>query len=268
MNEHDTARRLRLLSFNMQVGVGTKRYREYLTRGWRHFLPSLQVQENLGRIAELVADYDIVGLQEIDAGSRRSAYRNQIEWLAGQAGFDFWYAQVNRDFGQIAQHGLGLLSRFPPFEVTEHKLPGPIPGRGALRALFGDPDDPLAVVVSHLALTKGTRRLQLAAITELLTDYRHAIVMADTNCVADRLRADPALAAAGLQVQTQPVPTFPSWRPRRGIDHILTTPGIGVRGVRAVEADLSDHLPVAMEVELPDNVGALLDAELRATGVV
>lgn len=266
MKTTELRRGLRLLSFNMQVGVGTKRYREYLTRGWRHFLPSLQVQENLGRIAELVADYDLVGLQEIDAGSRRSAYRNQIEWLARQAGFEYWYAQVNRDFGQIAQHGLGLLSRYPPFEVSEHKLPGAIPGRGALRALFGDPADPLVVIVSHLALTQGTRRLQLAALAELLADHRHGIIMADTNCVADRLLADPALAAAGLQVASQPVPTYPSWRPRRGIDHILTTPAIEVRRVEALTAKLSDHLPVAMEVGLPDALTRAIDAELRAVG--
>jgi endonuclease/exonuclease/phosphatase family metal-dependent hydrolase len=266
MDMSDSPHRLRLLSFNMQVGVGTKRYREYLTRGWRHFLPSLQVQENLDRIADMVADYDLVGLQEIDAGSRRSAYRNQIEWIAERAGFDYWHVQVNRDFGQIAQHGLGLLARYPPFTVTEHKLPGAIPGRGALRALFGNPADPLAVVVSHLALTKGTRRQQLGAIAGLLADYRHGIVMADTNCAAARLLVEPALVAAGLQVPTEPLPTFPSWRPRRGIDHILTTPGIDVRDIRALDVRLSDHRPVAMEVELPETLTAALDAELRAVG--
>lgn len=268
MNMGDPQHSLRLLSFNMQVGVGTKRYREYLTRGWRHFLPSLQVQENLGRIAELVSGYDLVGLQEIDAGSRRSAYQNQIEWIADRAGFDYWHVQVNRDFGHVAQHGLGLLSRFPPFAVSEHKLPGAIPGRGALRALFGDPSDPLAVVVSHLALTRGTRHQQLAAITDLLGDCRHGIVMVDTNCVARRLHADSALAAAGLQVPTEPLPTFPSWRPRRGIDHILTTPGIDVRRVRAVDARLSDHLPLAMEVGVPEALRTALDMELRAAGDV
>lgn len=264
----DSSRPLRLLSFNMQVGVGTKRYREYVTRGWRHFLPSLQVQENLDRIADLVADYDLVGLQEIDAGSRRSAYQNQIEWIADRAGFDYWHVQVNRDFGRIAQHGLGLLARFPPYAVSEHKLPGALPGRGALRALFGDPSDPLAVVVSHLALTRGSRRLQLAAIADLLADYRHGIVMADTNCTAERLHADSALTVAGLQVQTEPVPTFPSWRPRRGIDHILTTPGLDVRDVRALDVHLSDHLPVAMDIRLPEDLRADLDAELRASAVL
>src|SRR5699024_8161267 len=159
---------LSFLSYNMQVGVGTKRYHEYITRGWRHVLPSRQVHENLGRIAELVAQHDFVGLQELDAGSRRSGHLNQLEWLAQHAGFHYWRAQVNRDLGQLAQHGLGLLARFTPFAVSEHKLPGRIPGRGALIARFGQPQQALAVVVTHLALTPGSRSQQLAAICDLL----------------------------------------------------------------------------------------------------
>src|SRR5699024_9191617 len=73
---------LSLLSFNMQVGVGTKRYHQYITRGWRHLLPSQQVLDNLGRIAELIAGHDFVGLQELDAGIRRSGHLNQLGWLA------------------------------------------------------------------------------------------------------------------------------------------------------------------------------------------
>src|SRR5699024_7444306 len=157
---------LSLLSFNMQVGVGTKCYHEYVTRGWRHILPSQQVFDNLQHIAELIAEHDFVGLQEVDGGSHRSGNLNQIEWLAEQAGFAYWHVQVNRDLGDIAQHGIGLLSRFAPFEVIEHKLPGRLPGRGALIARFGDPANALTVVVTHLALTRGSRSQQLAAICD------------------------------------------------------------------------------------------------------
>lgn len=246
-----TADTLSLLSFNMQAGVGTKRYREYVTRGWRHVLPSRQAFDNLAHIAELIAAYDFVGLQEIDAGSHRSGHLNQLEWLAEQAGFGFWHIQVNRDLGEIAQHGLGLLSRFAPFEVIEHKLPGRLPGRGALVARFGDPANALAVVVTHLALTRGSRNQQLAAICELVAADEHVIVMGDTNCTATRLLANEALTASRLQIHQPSVATFPSWRPRRGIDHILTTPDIKVVRTEALDVQLSDHLPIHMQVALP-----------------
>ena len=74
--------RLRLLSFNIQVGISTERYRHYLTRGWQHLLPHAGRATNLKRIGELLADYDLVALQEADGGSLRSGYVNQVEHLA------------------------------------------------------------------------------------------------------------------------------------------------------------------------------------------
>lgn len=249
---------LSLLSFNMQVGIGTKRYREYFTRGWRHVLPSQQVHDNLARIGELLVGHDIVGLQEIDAGSRRSRYINQIEHLAERAGYKFWYVQVNRNLGRVAQHGLGLISRYRPFDVSEHKLPGRLPGRGALIARFGTPESQLTVVVTHLALGAGSRAQQLAAICELVADDDNVVLMGDTNCTAQALIADPALAASGLRVYDRVLATFPSWRPRRGIDHIMTSPALSVRDASVIDVELSDHRPVHMRVGLPQPVGEAL----------
>lgn len=257
---------LRLLSFNMQVGIGTRRYREYITHGWRNLLPSSQVQENLKSIAHMLRDYDIVALQEIDAGSRRSGYQNQIESLAIAADFNYWHVQVNRDLGHIAQHGLGLLSRFEPYAVSEHKLPGAIPGRGALMARFGKKTDPLIVVVTHLALTRGPRSQQLARISKLTQGFDHVIVMGDTNCGPNVLRNDAALADGRLQVHPALLATFPSWRPRRGIDHILVSPSIHVQSARALPVQLSDHLPVVMEVVLPAELEVSVRGEEEVTG--
>lgn len=247
-----------LMSFNMQVGIGTRRYHEYITRGWRHVLPSQQVRDNLDRIANLVAGHDFVGLQELDAGSHRSGHVNQLEWLAQHAGFPYWYMQVNRDLGQIAQHGLGLLSRHAPFHVSEHKLPGRLPGRGALLARFGTPAHTLTVVVTHLALTAGSRSQQLAAICALVAGDEHVIVMGDTNCNNEQLLADDALADSDLEIYQAPLPTFPSWRPRRGIDHVLTTPNLQVLEAHTIDARLSDHRPVQMRVALPHGLGRAL----------
>ena len=259
----DAPSRLSVLSFNMQVGVGTRRYREYVTRGWRHVLPSQQVRDNLERIGELLVGHDIIGLQEIDAGSRRSGYRNQIEQLAEQAGFGYWRVQVNRDLGRVAQHGLGLISRFQPFEVSEHKLPGRLPGRGALLARFGEPGNALTVVIPHLALGAGSRAQQLAAICELVDGHDPVLVMGDTNCSAAALIADPVLARSGLRVHEANLPTFPSWRPRRGIDHILTSPGLEVVDAGVIDAVLSDHRPVHMRIALPPRLAAAFPGAAR-----
>ena len=95
--------RLRLLSFNIQVGISTERYHHYLTRSWQHLLPHPGRASNLQRIGEVLGNYDLVALQEADGGSLRSGYVNQVEHLAHLGAFPYWYQQLNRNLGRFAR---------------------------------------------------------------------------------------------------------------------------------------------------------------------
>ncbi len=245
---------LRVMSYNIQAGIETSLYRHYLTRGWRHVLPHAERQGNLDRIARLAANFDLVGLQEVDAGSFRSGYINQVEYLARQAHFPCWYSQTNRNLGKLAQHSNGILSRFRPFAVEEHKLPGMIPGRGALVMRFGSEEASLDVVIVHLALGQRTRLRQLDYIAELMGDFQHAIVMGDFNCRSHSPEIERLCRRGDL---CEPIPdlhTFPSWRPQHNIDHILVSPTLTVKMAEVLNHPLSDHLPIVMEVGLPDEL--------------
>ena len=92
--EQAAQRTLRLLSYNIQIGITTRRYRQYLTHSWKHVLPHPERLVNLARIAQLLQQFDLVGLQEVDAGSLRSANIDQIQYLARQGAFPFWYSQI------------------------------------------------------------------------------------------------------------------------------------------------------------------------------
>jgi len=70
---------LRLLSYNIQAGIASTRAHHYVTQGWKNVLPHTRSFENLDRIAHVVSDYDVVALQEADAGSMRSYFINQID---------------------------------------------------------------------------------------------------------------------------------------------------------------------------------------------
>jgi endonuclease/exonuclease/phosphatase family metal-dependent hydrolase len=242
---------LQLLSYNIQAGIATTRYRHYLTHSWRHVLPCPSRLDNLDRIASLLQGFDLVGLQEADGGSLRSGYINLTEYLALQARFPWWYDQTNRNLGRFAQHTLGILSRFVPTDLTELKLPGVIPGRGALAARFGEGKNSLLVVIAHLALGRRARLRQLAYLAEVMEDAPHAVLMGDLNCEFDSLEMNWLLARTELCPPHAKLHTFPSWRPQRHIDHILVTPSLNVRDVRAINLPISDHLPIAAEIELP-----------------
>ena len=244
-------RHIRLLTFNIQVGINTSSYHHYLTRSWQHFLPNRRRYENLDRIATLLSQYDVVALQECDGGSLRSGYINQVQYLAEAAGIPYWYQQLNRNLGQIAQHSNGLLSRFRPLDVTEHKLPGLIPGRGAIIARYGDEEDPLVLVLMHLSLSKSAQQKQLGFIREQIADYRHVVLMGDMNAHAEQLLTRTPLKETDLIPLPDTAHSFPSWRPEKALDHILVSPSLEIRRSEVVSYPVSDHLPIAMDVALP-----------------
>lgn len=243
--------RLKLLSFNIQVGLSASRYSDYVTRGWRHVLPSAGQLANLKRIADLTAGHDLVGLQETDAGSLRSSHLNQVRYMADRAEFPYWHTQVNRDLGQLGQHSLGLLSRLAPSTIREYPLPGLIPGRGVLMARFGTGDSALLLVVTHLSLSRRARDMQLQRIAELVRGETHVVVMGDTNCGPKALMGGISRGGARLRLVTGDLRTYPSWRPRRNIDHVLVSESIRVHSVRVITEAISDHLPIAVEIERP-----------------
>lgn len=249
-----TGHRLRLLSYNVQVGIASSSPHHYLTNMWKHLLPAACRQRNLERIAQFLSGYDVVALQELDAGSHRTRYINQTEYLATQAGFPFWYHQCNRDLGRVAKHGNGLLSRVRPTEIIEHKLPGPIPGRGGLFARYGNDDNPLIVVLMHLALGKRARQRQLDYITEVISEYEHAVVMGDLNCSPDSPEMASMFRRTRLVEPVDVYHTYPSWRPQRNIDHILVTPSLRVTDYQVLTHAYSDHLPISMEIALPESM--------------
>ena len=246
--------RLKLLSYNIQVAIKSVKPYHYVTRSWRHVFPHEYHFRNLDQIAKLVKDYDIVGLQEVDAGSIRSSHVNQTEYLAEKGGFPFWTHQTNRRIGYIAQHSNGLLSQYTPTSTEEHKLPGRVPGRGALVANYGDQGQQLVVVLLHLALGKKARALQLGYISDLLETYEHMVVMGDMNCQPDSQELQGLLDRTGLGAPVWGLNTYPSWNPQRKLDHILVSPSLIVENVQVLNYSFSDHLPISMDVVIPASV--------------
>jgi len=250
-------RRLRLLSYNIQTGIESSRYHHYVTRSWKHVLPFPKRLANLDRIGSLLHQYDIVGLQETDAGSMRSDNVNLTEYLAHAALMPFWDDRTNRRIGRIAQHSIGFLSRIRPTQVSEHRLPGTIPGRGILMVRVGEGELSLTLLIVHLALGRRTRLRQIDFLSGLVQGQRHVVMMGDFNCQSDSPEMRRLLDLGGLREPEPNLHTYPSWRPQRNIDHILVSHALQVEDVRVLNYPYSDHLPIAMEISLPP--GLILD---------
>jgi endonuclease/exonuclease/phosphatase family metal-dependent hydrolase len=247
--------RLRLFCFNIHAGNAQNTFREYLTRGWRHFLPDTGKHKNLSDLARLLGQVDIAALQEVDGGSLRSGFMNQASYLAELAAFPYWWQQRNRRIGRIAESSNCLFSRAQPSSVEDHPLPGRIPGRGALMAVYGEGRESLAVAISHLSLGAQARARQFDFLHDLLAPYRHSVLMGDFNCEPKSPAFRRFLERTGLAVPgPTALPTYPTWQPERAIDHILISNDIHPIRYEAPVMQLSDHLPVAVDIELPPGV--------------
>jgi len=244
---------LRILSYNIQAGITTKKYREYITGSWKYLLPYDKRMKNLEKLAGFVGEYDMVGLQEVDGGSLRSDFINQTEYIASKACFPHWYDQINRNIGRIAKNSIGFLSRYPITKIITHKLPGMIPGRGALTVRFGA-NHAFTIIIVHLSLGARSRKRQLKYLANEIKKYTYVLVVGDFNAVRESEEMSEFVEETGMGEPLKELNTFPSWNPKKHIDHIFISSNIKVKNVEVIDYKLSDHLPIVAEIELPQDI--------------
>lgn len=260
----DDGAHLRVLSCNILAGGSVSRYREYVTRSLEQVLPSGK-RANLDELSRVIGGFDLVALQESDAGSLRSGFLNQTQYLAETAGFPFWSDQQNRRVSRLAASGNGLLARIEPEEVRDYPLPGRIRGRGALWARFGHGRDELILVVAHLSLGPTSRARQIGFLAELLGQHDHVILMGDLNTPLHRRELQPLFDRTALVPPHAELPTYPSWRPARALDYILTSATVPVERRWVVPHPVSDHLPIAADIRMPRRIARAMGLDPRAT---
>jgi endonuclease/exonuclease/phosphatase family metal-dependent hydrolase len=241
---------LRLLTVNIHKGYDASN---------RHF-----VLRELREAVRAVRS-DLVFLQEVEGASGSAgaaAVGAQYEFLADQIWPNHAYGRNAVAAGQ--DHGNAVLSRFPVVRSHNHdvSLPGAEP-RGLLHCVILRPADPpeLHVMCVHLGLSEAHRRHQLARLCDTVQREVPAdaplVVAGDFNDW--RSRADAILGPSGLtevfrHTHGRHARTYPARFPLLQLDRIY------VRGVAASRplpmprrpwAQLSDHAPLAAEIELP-----------------
>ncbi|HKY93629.1 MAG TPA: endonuclease/exonuclease/phosphatase family protein [Nevskiaceae bacterium] len=241
---------LRILTYNLQVGLRTSRYGDYVRGAWRHALPGPGLPSNLQEAARFIRDHDFVAIQEADAGSLRTRFTNQMEFLAREAEYPYHGLAVTRDLHPVARHCLGFLSRWPARIVEDHALPGPLPGRRALHVELALPGQTLSAFIVHLSLGRAAQARQIEHVAGIAALDRPTLILGDFNCEPQVLREHPALQRAGFALPAHRVATYPSWAPRRSLDHILVSPHLEIRNIEALGQAASDHLPVRGEIVL------------------
>lgn len=239
---------MRILSYNIQAAIGTDSYWRYVSRLHRQVLPARAKNDTLARIADYIAAFDVVCLQEIDLGGLRSGFCCQAQTLAQTAAFSHSLHQTNRVVGKLSRHGNMMLSRFPLQLLVSERLPSRIKGRGWLAATVHAPCGEVVVANAHFSLGMHDQIHQAQHIAAALEKYEKVCLCGDFNFLPDAAAAK-ILQQAGYTRVAAPAPTYPSWQPRKTFDHIFLK---GLHGQGRTETFCaSDHLPVSAQLILP-----------------
>jgi endonuclease/exonuclease/phosphatase family metal-dependent hydrolase len=233
---------LRVMTYNIHVGVG------------------MDKKLDLQRIADVInlEHPDLVGLQEVDRGVKRTEGIDEIAELARLTRMQFAFAH-NLDY-QGGQYGVAILSRFPILHIDHRKYENKREAerRGMLRIEINARGRKLSFVTTHLDYQYADGRLfETEQLLAFLKDQTEPlIVVGDFNeeaageaykLMSTRFRdawLDARQNSAGL--------SYPADKPAKRIDFIFygTRNRMQTRKAWIPNTLASDHLPVVADLEL------------------
>ncbi len=233
---------LRVMTYNIHVGVG------------------MDKKLDLQRIADVIKRErpDLVGLQEVDRGVKRTEGKDEIVELAGMTLMDYAFAH-NLDY-QGGKYGVAILSRFLIQKIDHQKYESrrEAERRGMLRVEVNVDGKTVNFITTHLDYQEKDGRLfeteQLLKFIERVPGpliiagdfndepsggaYELMLASFDDAWILSRAKGD------GL--------SYPADKPAKRIDYIFCRRSDGVRAKKAwvVNSLASDHIPVMAELEI------------------
>jgi endonuclease/exonuclease/phosphatase family metal-dependent hydrolase len=192
---------------------------------------------DIDRAADVLAPFDIVGVQELFAADWRGN-PSHLEQIA-RSNDSGWLFAPTRSRWFREYRGNGLLSRFPVdkwyreplIDQSGHSY------RNLLTARVRIGDDHLSVLVTHLHTREG-RDLQLRRVMERFMEYSPAVLLGDLNTKRDdpllaNILSDPTVTdAIGLVLGERDPPDRVDW---------ILTRGVTISEGDMIEVGVSDH---------------------------
>lgn len=208
---------------------------------------------------------DLVALQEVDVHTRRTGIDvHQAQELARLTGMDWYFTKAIDVAG--GEYGDAVLSRLPILEKQRYALPvapevgGEFRTVAMIRVKKEDQEFYFAAThLDHLA-QEDSRLLQAAEIKRIVTALSKPLMLGgDFNAVPGSRTMDIMRSFMNLGCGQQCGLTFPSDKPDRTIDYIMTTPVNRFSAIRynsitgyddVLKVFASDHRPVVADFNI------------------
>src|SRR5687767_10707963 len=233
---------LRVMTYNIHVGVG------------------MDKKLDLQRIADVINRErpDLIGLQEVDRGVKRTEGKDEIAELAKMTGLKYAFAH-NLDY-QGGQYGVAILSRFPIRAIDHRKYENRLEAerRGMIRVEVEVSGKTIDFVTTHLDYQHDAGRLfEAQQMLRFLQEVKGPlIIVGDFNDepfgTAYKLMQTSFDDAWVVSRAKEPGLSYPADKPAKRIDYIFTRRTDRVRAKKAwvVNTLASDHIPVVAELEI------------------
>ncbi len=235
---------LKILSYNVHSCIGTDRKID----------PS--------RIAHVIAelDPDIIGLQELDVGRRRTRGMDQAHVIASLLKMEFHFHAALHVAEE--RYGDAILTSLPMRFVKGGMLPSSGEQRGAVWVEVTAGGKHLQVFNTHFGLRRSDRVQQASHllgpswIGHPAYENKSKLLIGDLNSIG-RSAAYKQIARQFKDVQ-QAVksarPTFPSRYPLMRLDHMFVSDEVEVVDAQVISTPLtrraSDHLPLLAKIRI------------------
>jgi endonuclease/exonuclease/phosphatase family metal-dependent hydrolase len=233
---------LRVMTYNIHVGVG------------------MDKKLDLQRIADVINRErpDLVGIQEVDRGVKRTEGKDEIAELARLTRMDYAFGH-NLDY-QGGQYGVAILSRYLIQKIDHQKYQNRVEAerRGMLRVEVEIESQTINFVTTHLDYqTSDGRLFEAEQLLKLLNGVKDPLIVAgDFNDEPTGNTYKLMLAGYedvwGSSRAKGGGLSYPADNPVKRIDYIFYRRKSGIRAKKAwvVNTLASDHLPVMAELEI------------------
>ncbi len=237
---------MRVLTYNIHKGIG-----------------GLDRRYEIDRTIDILSHFaaDVILLQEVDHGAKRSRFHRQSELIARRLGFDHLAVGLNHRLLRGGAYGNVTLSRWPIEESFNFDISLPVKKkRGALYTRLLLPGGRSVHVCNvHLGLAHFERVIQVRRILALLEDLvaqgsDPTIIAGDSNDwrgkLCARLLEPNGYLEAATALYGKRVNTFPAYAPMFPLDRIYfrnIEPKRMIREFHTALPNASDHLPLVVE---------------------
>ena len=220
-----------------------------------------------GRVREVIGHYqaDLVFLQEVDEGARRSSHHRQVDVLGDLLKFRHRTFFPNVRLRSGGHYGNAILSRFPITETRNIDVTIPLTKRRSVlhawirvRPPHGGRSRTLHVFNLHLGLSQVLRKWQLRKFLEshpfaTLHHRTPVIVGGDFNDVWGTL-GSKHLRPYGFRTWDHRIATFPAVAPALALDALYSWGDVELLHMERSKLDVarqaSDHLPLVADFKL------------------